>query len=90
MIRNLPITLLEKHAYVGSVKIELQARNGRHAVSLINGTNTMHYVECTDVNASIQFVMDNYMMVMADCERIDYEPPSLTEYYSDNSRYYGD
>jgi hypothetical protein len=78
------------HAFVGSVKVELQARNGRHAVSLINGTNSMRYVECTDVNASIQFVIDNYAEVMADCERIDYEPGTLTEYYSDNSRYYGD
>ena len=78
------------HAFVGSVKVELKARNGRHAVSLINGTNSMHYVECTDVNTSIQYVIDNYAEVMSDLERIDYEPPSLTEYYSDNSRYYGD
>jgi hypothetical protein len=90
MVSNLPITLLEYHAYVGSVKIELQSRDGRHAVSLASGTNTIHYPQCTDLNASMQFVIDNYTEVVADLERVDYEPPSMQDYYSDNSRYYGD
>ncbi len=73
---------------IGEVTVEKTRRMGSYFVSLLGDCNSIGIPNCNTFEETIEYVRKNYADVFADVKRVNMSIPS--DYYADNSRYYGD